>query len=335
MTKPIRLTLHDIARQVDAPIEQVNKVILGQPGVSEEFRRRVFAAMEAAGLMRMTPAATSGTIGIVFPGTLDGDYVTGVVHGASETARRHGYAATLYLESSGREDELLRILEQDSCLGIIAVVPDNYSRLLELCRQQQREYVLVDYQGDDDLSQALTVEVHNRQSMIDVMAHLFSLGHRRIAFLTGQLRHASARQRLQGYQDALAAASIPVDTTLIKEGNWFHERGCELALELLALPDPPTAIVASNDLMAFGAMQAARQLNLNVGVDVSITGFDDIQMAATVTPSLTTVRQPMLELGQAAVELLIDHVAGQRQTERHLALATELIVRQSTGPAPR
>ena len=335
MDKSPRVTLHDIAQMVDAPFEMVNKVILGQPGVSDEFRRRVFAAMVEAGLVRMTRETASGTIGVAIPGTIDGDYVAGVVRGVSETAKARGYSVMLYLERISNEHDLIRMLEPGGCLGMIAVVPNNYTRLLELCHQYAREYVLVDYQGEDELGEALTVEVHNRQSIIDVVDYLVGLGHRRIAFLTGQMKHASARQRLQGYRAALEAAGIPDDAALVREGNWFHPRGYELAMELLALDDPPTAIVASNDLMAFGAMQAARQHGLVIGADISITGFDDIDMAATVTPSLTTVRQPMLGMGQAAVDLLIDRISGQPIAERHLALPTELIVRQSTGPAPR
>lgn len=335
MQKPIRNTLHDIAESLDAPVEQVTKVILGQPGVSEEFRRRVFAAMEEAGLVRMTRETATGTVGVVIPGTLDGDYISGVVRGISETAKTRGYSVALYLERIAKEAELIRMLEPGGCIGIIAIVPNDYRHLLELCHQHQREYVLVDYQGDDELDEALTVEVHNHQSILDVMSYIFDLGHRRIAFLTGQMRHASARQRLQGYRDALATENIPYDPQLVGEGDWFHTLAYQLSLQMLGLVEPPTAIVASNDLMAFGAMQAVRQKGLAIGSDISITGFDDIEMAATVTPSLTTVRQPMLGMGEAALNLLIDRITGRPIANPHVALATELIIRQSTGAVLR
>jgi len=214
---------------------------------------------------------------------------------------------------------------------MILVVPSNYDLLLDLCQRYQRPYVLVDYQDASDLGDALTVEVNNRQSIVNVMDHLFDLGHRRIGFITGNRVHASAQQRLQGYLDALEDAGIAYDEALVGEGNWMHPRAYDVAQNLLNLDDPPTAIVASNDLSAFGAMQAARGLGLEVGSDVSITGFDDIGMASTVTPTLTTVRQPMLQMGHVAAEMLLKASEGQPLDQRHVQLDTELIIRQSTA----
>jgi LacI family transcriptional regulator len=317
------------------PLDQVTKVILGQPGVTDEARTQVFSAMEAAGLVRISRETSAGTIGVVIPGTLDGDYIAEVVRGISETAKSRGRSVVLYLERSGKESELIRMLEPGGCIGIIAIVPNNYQRLLELCHRHKRLHVLVDYQGDDELTEAMTIEVDNRQGIHDVMRHLLDLGHRRIAFMTGRLSHASARQRLQGYTEALASAGIPYDPALVLEGDWFHPRAYELTPQLFTLADLPTALVASNDLMAFGAMQAVRQQGLVVGYDISITGFDDIEMASTVTPPLTTVRQPMFGMGEVAVDMLVKASEGKPLENRHVQLNTELIVRQSTGTARR
>lgn len=333
MTEPARVTLHHIAQTLDAPIEQVMKVILGQPDVNEDLRQKVFTALQEAGLVHLSNETPAGTIGIAVPGTLIGDYIGGVVQGVTETAKKRGYAVMLYNERSSKEQELVRMLSVGGCKGMIAVVPNDYTRLLDLCHQHQRDYVLVDYQGDDELDEALTVEVNNRQSIINIMEYLFELGHRRIAFITGRMAHASARQRLRGYVDALEAAGIAYDPDLMREGNWFHEAGLAHTQALLALDDPPTAIVASNDLMAFGAIQAAREAGLTVGRDISVTGFDDIDMASTVTPPLTTIRQPMSGLGEAALELLLQRIKGGRIAEPHVQLDTQLIIRESTGPA--
>ncbi len=332
MTNTTRITLQDIAQSLGAPLDQVTKVILGQPDVDENLRHRVFVALEEAGLVHISRDAALGTLGIVYPGTLIGDYVGAVVHGVSETAKNRGYSAVLYSERSSKEQELIHMLEAGGCNGIVLVVPNNYQRLLEFCHQYHLEYVLVDYQGDDELLSALTVEVNNRQSIVNVTNHLIDLGHRRIAFITGQMVHASARQRLQGYKDALEAAEIAYDPALVREGDWFHEGGYQQAQVLLDLDEPPSAIVASNDLEAFGAMQAARERGLEIGAELSITGFDDIEMASTVTPSLTTVRQPMFELGEAAVDLLIKRLNGEPLPTQQIQLDTELIIRQSTGP---
>ena len=335
MTNQTRITIHDIALSIGAPVDQITKVILGQPGVSAEFRRKVYTALEEAGLVRVSQETTEGTIGVVITGTLSGEYNSDLVRGITETAKKRGYSLMLYSERSSREDDLIRMFGPGGCDGIIVIVPNQYQRLLELCRQYGRDHVLIDYQGDDDMTDVLTVEVHNYQAILQVMSHLLELGHRRIAFITGLIRVASAQQRLQGYLDALDTAGIAYDPALVAEGDWFHERAFELTQQLLDLDDPPTAIVASNDLMAFGAMQAARHRGLEIGGDISITGFDDIDMASTVTPSLTTVRQPIARLGEVAVDMLVKRHQGQEIAQPHAQLDTELIIRQSTGRAPR
>ncbi len=326
-----RLTIQDIANSVGAPVEQITKVILGQPGVNEDLRRRIVTAMSEAGLVRMSHETAKGTIGVAIPGVVIDDYIGTVVSGISQIVRSEGYSLVLSIQRITQADDLDQLLGAANCVGIILVVPFNYSALLDLCRQYQRPYVLVDYQGDDDNRDALTVEVNNRQSIVNVMEHLFDLGHRRIGFITGNRVHASAQERLQGYRDALESASIAYDPALVGEGNWMHPRAYEVGLTLLGLSEQPTAIVASNDLSAFGVMQAARAADLEIGGDLSITGFDDIGMASTVTPALTTVRQPMLKLGEVAARMLLQASAGEQIADRHVQLDTELIIRQSTG----
>jgi len=326
-----RLTIQDIANSVGVPVEQVSKVILGQAGVSDDMRRRIIDVMGNAGLVRMSRETAKGTIGIAIPGAIIDDYIGTVVSGASELLRQQGYSLVLSIQNTAKADDLEQLVGSANCAGMILVVPSNYDLLLDLCQRYQRPYVLVDYQDASDPGDALTVEVNNRQSIVNVMDHLFDLGHRRIGFITGNRVHASAQQRLQGYLDALEDAGIAYDPALVGEGNWMHPRAYDVAQNLLNLDDPPTAIVASNDLSAFGAMQAARGLGLEVGSDVSITGFDDIGMASTVTPTLTTVRQPMLQMGHAAAEMLLKASTGQPLDQRHVQLDTELIIRQSTA----
>jgi LacI family transcriptional regulator len=335
MTTPTRVTLHDIASSLDAPLDQVTKVILGQPGVTDDFRQRVFGALEHAGIVRVSRAnTTTGTIAVVIPGAVVGDYIGEVVRGANAAAEKNGCALALHIENAAKEEDVVRLLESQGCIGLILVVPNVSEPLLALCEKYNRDYVLVDHQGDDVPDDVLTIDVKNRESIIQVINILLDLGHRRIGFITGRLDVASARQRLQGYEDALANVGIPFDPLLVKEGDWLHPRGYAVAQALLDLENPPTAIVASNDLSAFGAMQAAAERGLVVGKDIAITGFDDIDMAATVTPSLTTVRQPMFRMGETAVEMLIKRSRGEKVTRRHVQFDTELILRQSTS-APK
>ncbi len=333
MARAGHISIHDIAQALNVPLEQVNKVILGQPNVSDDLRHKVFAALEDAGIIRVSHGTNENTIGVAIPGTVIGDYIGDVVHGIREAVERRGSSLVLYVETTSNEGDLLQMVGPDGCDGIIAIVPNDYERLLDLCQTYQRPHVLVDYQGEDDLSGAMSVEVNNWQSIIHVMSHLFDLGHRRIGFITGRMDHASARQRLAGYLDALDSAGLARDDGLIGEGTWFHEGGYQCARDLLALDAPPTAIVASNDLMAFGAVQAAREAGLRIGVDLSITGFDDIAMASTVSPALTTVRQPSYDMGEAAVDLLFRRGVGEQIAQPHVQMETELVIRDSTGRA--
>ncbi len=334
MSSPTRMTLRDIASSLDIPLAQVTKVVLGQPGVSDDLRHRVFAALQDAGLVRLSEETTEGTLGIVVPGIVD-NYVGEVVRGIQDAAKARHYSLLFNVQYETQEDDLVQLLKPGGCDGVISVVPSNLNRLIELCHLYERDYVIVERQDDTDAQDALTIEVNNYDGILAIMQHLFDLGHRRIAFLTGALRLVSARERLQGYRDALEAAGIAYEEALVGEGDWGHPSGYAFAKSVLQLDPRPTAIVSSNDQMAFGMIQAARQLDLRIPRDLSISGFDDIPMAATIIPPLTTVRQPMYQIGQTAVDLLMKRLMGEPIVQTRVRLDTELVVRDSTGPARR
>jgi LacI family transcriptional regulator len=142
----------------------------------------------------------------------------------------------------------------------------------------------------------------------------------------------TSRQRLAGYRDALVGAGITLDETLVAAGDSLEPRGHEAARELLRLPDPPSAIFASSDAAAFGVLRAAREAGLSVPADLSVVGFDDVPEAAWVSPPLTTVRQPLREIGRAAVRQLLSLLADRSRPATRVVLETELVVRGSTGP---
>jgi len=164
------------------------------------------------------------------------------------------------------------------------------------------------------------------------MKHLLGLGHRRIAIITGPRGWVPTEDRRRGYRAALAAAGILPERSLEVEAEPEIPPGREAAGYLLDLPEPPTAIFAFNDNIAIGAVQAARARGLRVPEDLSIVGFDDVEHATIVTPALTTVRQPLAEMGRTAVSLLIRLLERQRFETLHVELATRLVVRDSTAP---
>jgi LacI family transcriptional regulator len=164
------------------------------------------------------------------------------------------------------------------------------------------------------------------------MKHLLSLGHTRIAAITGPRGMKATEDRRRGYYAALAAAGIMPDPKLEIEGNFEISGGVEGAAALLGLPEPPTAIFAFNDNMAIGVMQTARARGVAVPESLSVVGFDDLEEAEIVTPALTTIRQPLAEMGRIAVSLLMRLLENQRLEALHVELGTRLVVRDSTAP---
>src|SRR5262245_56776380 len=166
------------------------------------------------------------------------------------------------------------------------------------------------------------------------MRYLLALGHRRIGFITGRMDIACSHDRLRGYRDGLAEVGLPYDADLVREADFSQPVGFQQAQALLQLPEPPTAIFASNDVMAFGAMDAARIAGLNIGQEISIVGFDDMFMASQTYPPLTTVRQPLADMGEVALDMLVTLLQGRTVLNLRRELPTELIIRESTGRAP-
>ena len=178
------------------------------------------------------------------------------------------------------------------------------------------------------------IEAEDAAAARVMTGHLLDLGHRRIALIQGPKNHAASARRLDGFRQALATRGLTPEPDLIQEGLFTFESGREAAARLLALSYPPTAIFASNDLMAFGVMAKAHELGLRIPEDVSVAGFDDIATASMVWPPLTTMRQPMADMAAAAAEDLIS-TAGKGAAGRSEGARTftcELVVRASTAP---
>jgi DNA-binding LacI/PurR family transcriptional regulator len=164
-----------------------------------------------------------------------------------------------------------------------------------------------------------------------VVNHLLEQGHTRIAFIAAPPDLMFTHYRLQGYIQALKTHNLPVDETLIVEGDLTQRAGRQAAQQLLDLPDPPTAIAACNDLMAIGAMSMAQERGLVVGKDIAITGFDDIPWAEHTHPPLTTAHQPIYDIGAMVCEMLIKTINGETLVERKIILQPSLVIRQSSG----
>jgi LacI family transcriptional regulator len=174
----------------------------------------------------------------------------------------------------------------------------------------------------------------NWQGAYTAAEYLIKLGHQRIGFITGWMDLGCSRDRLDGYKSALRTHHLPIENSLIFEGDFHQPSGYEGANTFLNLSSPPTAIFASNDVMAMGAIEAVRVHGLRIPEDMSILGFDDIPQVANLHPRLTTVRQPLEQMGRVAVQMLLDILKDPQKPASRIELPTELVVRDSCQ-APR
>jgi LacI family transcriptional regulator len=195
-------------------------------------------------------------------------------------------------------------------------------------------YVLIDPAAKLPEPNVATVGATNWAGGLSAARHLLELGHRRIAVIGGPVAMLCSRARIDGYRAALESAGVEVDPELIRNGNFHHSGGYQAARELFELPDPPTAIFAGSDEQAFGVAEAARVTGRRIPEDLSIVGFDDLPISRWVSPPLTTVRQPLAEMGRTAADMLIAMIDKREPLSRQVELATELIVRSSTAPPP-
>jgi LacI family transcriptional regulator len=215
--------------------------------------------------------------------------------------------------------------------GALIILPEESSEELVRLRDSGYRFVVLDPLMPLD-ERIPSVSAAHTSGASQAMRHLLELGHRRIAQITGPRGWLATEDRRRGYSAALAAAGILADPELEVEAEPEIEGGRTGAAHLLDLPDPPTAIFAFNDNIAIGAIQTARARGLRVPDDLSIVGFDDVEHATIVTPALTTVRQPLAEMGRTAVSLLSRLLEKQRFETLHVELATRLVVRDSTAP---
>jgi LacI family transcriptional regulator len=191
-------------------------------------------------------------------------------------------------------------------------------------------FVLIDHQGIGRDCPA--VGATNWQGAYHATEYLIKLGHTRIGFITGSMDLGCADERLEGYRSALRTYHLPNEPELIYEGTFFQPDGYAGASALLNLIHPPTAIFASNDVMAMGVMDAVRNRGFRVPDDISIVGFDDIPQASMVRPGLTTVNQPLEKMGRVATQMLLDLFRNKEKTDNRIELPTELVIRESCQP---
>jgi LacI family transcriptional regulator len=333
-----RVTIRHIAEEAQVSRMTVLRVLHNKPDVSDETRQRIIEVMEMLGYVpKSTPHVqprASKILGLLIPdiATL---YMGEILRGVSRAAEQLNYGLMLYTQGTTdhaeRTSYYLAVFDNTLVDGVLLVVPYDYEVIVNDLKEHNLPYVIIDHHNDTGNEPAVTAT--NRKGALDAMRHLLALGHRRIGFITGRMDLICSRDRLQGYRDGLAEVGLPFDPELVREGDFSQPTGFRQGQALLELKERSTAILASNDVMAFGVMDAAKAQGLNVGPDISIIGFDDIFQASQVYPPLTTVRQPLNSMGEAAIDLLTTLIEGRPVLAMRRELPTELIIRASTGPA--
>jgi LacI family transcriptional regulator, xylobiose transport system transcriptional regulator len=312
----------------------VSKVINGQPGVSEDTRRRVEDLIREHGYQRVDRSPPNTIVEVVFQ-ALDSFWALEIIRGVEEVARKHELAVAL-TEMSGQLTPGRGWSEQVLSrrpTGVIAVSAKLTSRQLAHLGTASIPLVMLDPSGEP-VHDTPSVGAMNWNGGLVATRHLLELGHRRIAVISGPPEYLCCRARLDGFRAAMDAAGIAVETHLQRNAALYVEAGRAAAAELLALPSPPTAIITANDLQAVGAYQAARHKRLRIPRDLSVVGFDDLPFVQWSSPPLTTVRQPLAQMGAAAATMIVTLAAGHRPEHDRVELPTTLVIRESSAPPP-
>ena len=337
-----RATLATVAASAGVSVATVSKVVNGRADVAPETRALVEAILRRHDYVRRRPAparttAATPRVETLFVGDLNGfslELMQGLLDSAAELGvsvgvslrprehrRPHEFGAWVRdLATAGRE-------------ALIAITDDLKASDLGALSRARLPLVVID-PLEQPHSQLTSVGSTNFAGGLEATRHLLSLGHRRIAYLGGPATAACNQARQQGFRAAMEAARLHVPDAYVRTGENRFADGLTGGSALLDLPEPPTAVFAGSDETAAGVIEAARVRGLRIPEDLSLVGFDDTQIARYASPPLTTVRQPLREIGVVALRTALRLAAGEKLDSYHVELATELIVRQSTGAAP-
>ncbi len=323
--------IEEVAARAGVSMKTVSRVLNGEPHVREVLQKKV---RKAAAELQYTPnqaarklaGRRSFLIALMYHNpTLT--YIAAIQSGAARKCRELGYhlvVESLDEKMTDFSDVATRLLDVISPDGIILIPPVvDLPQLHAVLKARQTPVASI---AAGSRGKGLHIFMDDRKAGCEMTEHLIKLGHERIGMVRGPESHHAARARFDGYSDALVAHRIPFRKSLVAEGGFDVESGHSAGLRLLSQASPPTAIFAGNDQMALGVMNAARSLNLRIPEDLSVAGFDDSPMALSSWPQMTTIRQPLQEMGEAAVIALTSPGATSQQIDY------QLIARGSTAP---
>ncbi|UFU07854.1 LacI family DNA-binding transcriptional regulator [Ruania halotolerans] len=330
-------TISSIAAEAGVSVPTVSKVLNGRSDVAAATRARVEEIVAKHGYRRRNRGPVrSGPpmIDLVFH-EITNEWSMEIIRAVEETAGAAG-AGMVLSELGGRhrpaQDWLDNVLARRP-LGVILVLARLTDAQHDQLESRQIPSVVVDTDGEPRPG-VPAVGSTNWDGGLAATKHLIGLGHRRIAVISGQPDVLCSRARVDGYRSALDQAGIAYDPALVRWGDFYIWRGEDHARDLLSREDRPTAIFAGSDMQAVGVLRAARELGLRVPEDLSVVGYDDLPIASWYSPTLTTVHQPLRQMAATATQMVLTLSRGEQPSALRVDLATELVVRESTGPPP-
>jgi LacI family transcriptional regulator len=336
------VTLKDIAQEVGVSVTTVSRALAGYGDVSPATRRRVEAVAAALGFVPNTAARNlqrqrTDTIALVVPTSGDlrfsdpffSEFLSGLVTATGDA----GFALNITTDSQDDEHHTyLRLIRSRRADGFVLVRTRRDDPRIVLLQEAGVPFVAFGRViGANGIHVVDEDDARGIRLMVD---HLVALGHTRIGCIAEPDRFTKGYHRFEGYRQGLQAYGLPFDPALIVTTSYRQRSGREAAAQLLDLPEPPTAIIACNDLLALGAVGAVQARGLQVGRDISVTGYDNIPLAEHAQPPLTTVDQPAHQLGSLVAQMLIHVIRGEPIAEKQVILQPAAIIRQSSGPCP-
>jgi DNA-binding LacI/PurR family transcriptional regulator len=326
-----RSTLAGIAAEAGVSVSAVSKVLNGRTDVAAGTRARVAALLRRDGY-QVASRLGFGVVDLLIA-TLHTPWAEELLRGTVQAADEAGTSVVVStVDSPGGFTAWLDRATARGTDGALLVLHLPDSSELQGLAAARIPLVVIDPPAEPGAG-IRSVGTTNWQGCLTATRHLIELGHRRVAIIGGPEQLWSSRARLAGYRAALEAAGLPPAGELIRRDDFCTEGGRRQARELLALAQPPTAIVAGNDPQAFGVLQALGEQGLRAPDDLSVVGFDDVPVASWATPALTTIRQPLAAMAATAFRML--HARPSAGEPHHIELATTLVIRESTGPPPR
>jgi LacI family transcriptional regulator len=334
----VPLTIKDVASLAGVSRSTVSRVLNNRYGVKPAVREHVLKVIREhnyspQAAARNLASARSDCIGVLVPRSaahsLSDTFIATMIQALVEAAAQQGYFAMLAMVTSERETGFYdRIVRGRHFDGLILFSSDIDDPILPLLIKDGNPLVLIG--RHPYFTEVASVDVENRQGAREAVAHLLERGHRRIGLINGELQMEAALARRDGYKQALLEAGIPIDADLMVEGFYSHSGAYAAMQTLLSLPRPPTAVFAASDGMAVAGLEAVRNAGLRVPDDVAVIGFDDLALAASATPSLSSMAQPTDVMATEAIQLLIEQIRGE-SAPRSVRLFAQLMVRESTG----